>query len=364
MAGQAVTVSSLEPLTTLPALAVLLLLPALAVIPTGDAAAASRTAERCYGGLLLFPFSLAGIQFFQQRVWEGGSSLAGILYAAVLVLMFWLVRKDSAPRNCDRVRLIFYLESCYVGKIYYDNVVIEPESKVGAEIYDTRPANLALDDRGRIELRAALFGSETQNPADLAMLVTAGDRTQLLKNDNGLYAGEFGAFPETEVKVHASLLNLRNKTIIATKEFHLYSGKHEAVPGSSEIDDAHFVRVDGKKFLPVGFFGDNLTDDDMERLKAAGVNCYMPYTSMFMGENGAYVENFAEVEKTMKNARKIAAVTDSKGTYNDWGKASEIIDYIFYSGFKSCTLFETVTSPYADRKFISDHHPVKAVLVF
>ena len=72
----------------------------------------------------------------------------------------------------------------------------------------------------------------------------------------------------------------------------------------------------------------------------------------------------AEVEKTMKNARKIAAVTDSKGTYNDWGKASEIIDYIFYSGFKSCTLFETVTSPYADRKFISDHHPVKAVLVF
>ena len=109
MAGQAVTVSSLEPLTTLPALAVLLLLPALAVIPTGDAAAASRTAERCYGGLLLFPFSLAGIQFFQQRVWEGGSSLAGILYAAVLVLMLWLVRKDSAPRNCDRFFFIAQL---------------------------------------------------------------------------------------------------------------------------------------------------------------------------------------------------------------------------------------------------------------
>ena len=47
MAGQAVTVASLEPLTTLPALAVLLAFPALAVMPAGDAVAASRTAERC-----------------------------------------------------------------------------------------------------------------------------------------------------------------------------------------------------------------------------------------------------------------------------------------------------------------------------
>lgn len=242
---------------------------------------------------------VAGIEYYEKDNWIAGVSSDA--NGAHLLNQPWkeVVLKTRPPRNCDRVRLIFYLESCYVGKIYYDNVVIEPESKVGAEIYDTRPANLALDERGRIELRAALFGSEAQNPADLAMLVTAGDRTQLLKNDNGLYAGEFGAFPETEVKVHASLLNLRNKTIIAVKEFHLYSGKHEAVPGSSRIDDAHFVRVDGKKFLPVGFFGDNLTDDDMERLKAAGVNCYMPYTSMFMGGNGAYVENFAEVEKTM-----------------------------------------------------------------
>ena len=72
----------------------------------------------------------------------------------------------------------------------------------------------------------------------------------------------------------------------------------------------------------------------------------------------------ADIEKTMKNTRKIAAETDNIGTYNDWGKASEIIDNIFYRGFKSCTLFETVTAPYADRKFISDHYPIKAVLVF
>lgn len=70
------------------------------------------------------------------------------------------------------------------------------------------------------------------------------------------------------------------------------------------------------------------------------------------------------VTDSMKNARKIAAITDSSATYHGWGKASEVIDHIFYTGFRSCTRFETVTKPYAERKFISDHYPVEAVLVF
>ena len=72
----------------------------------------------------------------------------------------------------------------------------------------------------------------------------------------------------------------------------------------------------------------------------------------------------AVLDGKMKDARKIAADTDSKGSFNAWGKASSAIDHIFYSGFSSCTKFETVTKSYADRKFISDHYPVKAVLVF
>lgn len=72
----------------------------------------------------------------------------------------------------------------------------------------------------------------------------------------------------------------------------------------------------------------------------------------------------AVLDGTMKNARKIAAKTDSFGTYNGWGKSSEIIDHIFYSGFRSCTEYRTVTTPYAERKFISDHYPVTATLVF
>lgn len=73
----------------------------------------------------------------------------------------------------------------------------------------------------------------------------------------------------------------------------------------------------------------------------------------------------AILDGTMKNSRKIAAKTDSCNTFNGWGKeTSSIIDHIFYSGFRSCTEYETVTKPYGERKFISDHYPVSATLIF
>lgn len=87
---------------------------------------------------------------------------------------------------------------------------------------------------------------------------------------------------------------------------------------------------------------------------------------VLLGDFNAQISDPAleEICSSMKNARKIAADTDSEGSFNGWGKSSRAIDHIFYSGFRSCTSFETVVKPYAGRKFISDHYPVKAVLVF
>jgi endonuclease/exonuclease/phosphatase family metal-dependent hydrolase len=41
-----------------------------------------------------------------------------------------------------------------------------------------------------------------------------------------------------------------------------------------------------------------------------------------------------------------------------------IIDYIYISGFSSCLEYQTVTKKYNDRKFISDHYPITARLIF
>lgn len=74
----------------------------------------------------------------------------------------------------------------------------------------------------------------------------------------------------------------------------------------------------------------------------------------------------SDLNKLMQSARETAYSTDKGNTFNGWGKkdAGIVIDHIYYSGFSSCTLFEVIRKPYYERTFISDHFPVKAVLVF
>ena len=73
-----------------------------------------------------------------------------------------------------------------------------------------------------------------------------------------------------------------------------------------------------------------------------------------------------DLDACMKSTRKVALTTDSHNTFNNWGKAKSdmIIDYIYISGFSSCLEYQTVTKKYNDRKFISDHYPITARLIF
>ena len=73
-----------------------------------------------------------------------------------------------------------------------------------------------------------------------------------------------------------------------------------------------------------------------------------------------------DLDARMKSARKYASQTDSHATFNNWGKAKgdEIIDYIYYSGFSSCLEYQTVTKKYYNFKYISDHYPIIARLIY
>ena len=76
-------------------------------------------------------------------------------------------------------------------------------------------------------------------------------------------------------------------------------------------------------------------------------------------------KQLAPLNRVMQSARETAFKTDRLATFHNWGKEdTQIIDYIYYSGFSSCVEYETVRKPYEDRKFISDHYPIKAILVF
>ncbi len=99
--------------------------------------------------------------------------------------------------------------------------------------------------------------------------------------------------------------------------------------------------------------------------RIAGIN-KEGYPVVFTGDFGMTPDDKALscVDNVMKSARKIAQTTDNKGTFNNWGKADKTVDYIYISGFGSCPEYQTVTKKYSDWKFISDHYPVAAKLIF
>ena len=72
------------------------------------------------------------------------------------------------------------------------------------------------------------------------------------------------------------------------------------------------------------------------------------------------------LEERMQSARKIAPKTDNAATFNNWGKAKAdmVIDYIYVSGFSACREYHTINEKYGDWKYISDHYPIYAKLIF
>lgn len=70
------------------------------------------------------------------------------------------------------------------------------------------------------------------------------------------------------------------------------------------------------------------------------------------------------VLSTYLSARGTAAVTDNHNTYHWWGTMNEKkLDHIFYNGFESCHKYCTMIQMW-EGKWISDHHPVYALLDF
>ena len=79
-------------------------------------------------------------------------------------------------------------------------------------------------------------------------------------------------------------------------------------------------------------------------------------------------ECLVDLDKRMDSARKIAKVTDTKSSFNGWGKFtpedSYLIDYIYVSGFKAVPQFRTITETFAGKPYISDHYPIMSVLEY
>lgn len=89
--------------------------------------------------------------------------------------------------------------------------------------------------------------------------------------------------------------------------------------------------------------------------------------------------NILEISAYMKNARTSAKKADKIGSFSGYGEKGKYvtgkpelgdkkvkyptpIDYIFYTGYKTCKEFRVIRTKYAGKEYISDHYPVIAIL--
>lgn len=70
------------------------------------------------------------------------------------------------------------------------------------------------------------------------------------------------------------------------------------------------------------------------------------------------------IKSRMLNSRETACKTDTVKSFNNWGKGGDNIDFVWYSNWKKCTRFRTITKTYGNAPYVSDHYPVVAKLLY
>ena len=188
-----------------------------------------------------------------------------------------IILEFQPPPQFDSAFAGFLIPKSATGKVWWDNFSIEPVGMLSALIYNVLPPNLTIrDDAGTISLKAYMYSKDTAE-TDLAMYVSAGGREHVWKGKNGIYSVKLGRLPDGEVKLTAKLLDMKKKTVLAEKELKLFVRKNARLKQGSYIDEYGRTIVDGKPFLPLGFYCMKPTDEIMQNLKAGGFNFVMPY---------------------------------------------------------------------------------------
>lgn len=225
-----------------------------------------------------------GIQTFDSD----GKSLKGQNFwgSAANIGEDWKTYKGSVtiPANAveDAILRIDF-DWWHTGEIWIDEILLEGTGTT-ATIFPAAPSNLALDDAGRISLRA-WFVNAPMSADELALQVTVNERTKLLNPDDKLlFSGEFGNFETPVVSVNAKLLNLKEKLIVAEHSYQL--SRTPVLSRGVRVEADGRTLVDGKPFLPIGTFTyQQMMDEDYKRLQEAGFN-FVSFGICFRDQNG------------------------------------------------------------------------------
>ena len=227
-----------------------------------------------------------------SRIYQGGLWKSNASWTRIS-------REFTMPADADRCTLQIGLYPGFLGEAYFDDVHVEPLDRYFVHI--TAPGNRMLFvDEPVLHISALRTGGELPGGTFAKVTLKGGsfnaEAQTGLKNNQGTV--KFKSPIPGLVRAHLQLFSPDGKKVLAEDEFQL--NICEKPQKGSYIDTHRRLIVDGKPFMPVGFYVGYVSKEELKLISDGGFNCVIPYSSMSWRFGYGQRNNPAAKEKTLE----------------------------------------------------------------
>ncbi len=186
----------------------------------------------------------------------------------------------KTPKDFDKAILRFYLGRAAEGSIWFDNVRIEETGAVPPDMFDISPSNLTFTALP-VEVAFKPVFYQQVSPKDYYMQITANGKTYKTESDSdGVFKQKLDISDCGKITVNTKLTDRKNGKVSVERDYNYFvaSPDVKTPANASRIREDGVAIVDGKPFLPIGFFvSKQFTDLIAGRIAESGANMVMNY---------------------------------------------------------------------------------------
>ena len=176
---------------------------------------------------------------------------------------------NDAKENAE---LKLHFDWWHTGEIWYDEVLVE-SADLNAVLIPVKPNNSAMDADGKIAYQGYFYNGTLPDYKNLKLYLNVEGKEYLVPaNKNYLFETKIDFPIKDYFTVTAKMLNTATKQILTEYTCRLSTAKKNGNTGT-RLDENGVTWLNGKKFLPIGFFTyQMMREDDYKRLSENGFN--------------------------------------------------------------------------------------------
>ncbi len=212
-----------------------------------------------------------------------------------------LEREFTVPQGTQKCLLNFGLYNGFLGEAWFDDINIELNDT--HLVYTTVPGNrlIFLDDP-QVTVAAVRTGKALTPGTSASMTIKGRDFSTVAagKLANGRVVLTFKNLKKGIANAHLQLLAPDGKTLLAEERFNVTIADSAKTFKGTFIDRHGNLLVDGKPFMPLGFYIGQMSKDEIDMISDAKFNTLLSYASMYLRFNYGKPGNPATLAKTLE----------------------------------------------------------------